>query len=130
IGRRIEHAVSSPVAIYVLLVLGLAGLAFEVTQAGIGFAGIAGALALGLGGWGLWQVPFNPLGLVLLVGGTGLMALDVFLRRLDVLTGVGVAAFIGGSILVFQDAAPAIDVSPWLIGGAVVASFLYYGFAL
>ena len=130
IGRRIEHAVSSPVAIYVLLVLGLAGAAFELTQAGIGFAGIAGAVALGLAGWGLWQVPFDPIGLGLLLAGSALMALDVFLRRLDVLTALGVGGFLAGSILLFHQAAPAIDLSPWLIGGAAVASFLFYGFAL
>ena len=42
----------------------------------------------------------------------------------------GVGAFVAGSILVFDQAAPAIDLSPWLIGGAAVASFLFYGFGL
>src|SRR5439155_9296374 len=79
IGARVLHAVSSPVPIYVLLVLGLAGVAFELTQAGIGFAGIAGALAIALAGYGLAVVPFGALGLGLLLGGTGLMTLDSFL---------------------------------------------------
>jgi membrane-bound serine protease (ClpP class) len=130
IGRRILHAVSAPVPIYVLLVLGLAGLAFELTQAGFGFAGIAGALGLGLAGFGLAMVPFDALGLVLLVGGTGLLVVDVMLRRLDFLTALGMGAFVWGSFQVFHDAAPAIDLNPWLIGGAAVASFLYYGFGL
>ena len=30
----------------------------------------------------------------------------------------------------FHDAAPAIALSPWLIGGAALASFLFYGFGL
>src|SRR5919198_2195405 len=130
IGRRILHAVSAPVPIYVLLVLGLAGLAFELTQAGLGFAGIAGAIALGLAGLGLVAVPFDPLGLGLVLGGTVLLTLDVLFRRLDVLTALGLGAFVWGSLWMFRDAAPAIDLSPGLIGGAALASLLYYGFGL
>ena len=130
IGRRILHSVSAPVPLYVLLVLGLAGIAFELTQSGFGFAGIAGALALGLAGYGLTTVPFDGFGLGLLLGGMLLLTLDVLLRRLDVLTALGLGAFVWGSLWVFRDAAPAISLSPWLIGGAALAALLYYGFAL
>ena len=129
-GRRILHAVASPVAIYVLLVLGLAGIAFELTQSGIGLAGIAGAIAIGFAVYGLIVVPFSPLGLGLLLGGQALLAADVLLRRLGPLTVAGLAAFAWGSVLAFGGVAAAIDVPVWLIVGAVIACFLYYGFAL
>src|SRR5437899_1376965 len=51
-GRRILHAVTQPVAIYILLVLAMAGIAFELTQSGIGVAGIAGLVAAGLAVYG------------------------------------------------------------------------------
>jgi membrane-bound serine protease (ClpP class) len=127
---RVLHAAASPTWIYVLLVLGLGGLAFELTQPGFGFAGFGGLAALGLSVYGLAVVPFSWIGLVLLLLGVALMAGDVLLRRLGPLTALGLAAFAAGSLLVFRDLSPVIDVSPWLIGGAVVASFLYYGFAL
>src|SRR5205807_9800808 len=98
IGRRILHAVSSPVPIYVLLVLGMAGIAFELTQSGFGFAGIAGLACLALAGYGLAVVPFSGPGLALLVGGAGLLTADVRLRRFGVLTGLGLAAFVWGSV--------------------------------
>jgi membrane-bound serine protease (ClpP class) len=129
-GRRVLHAVASPVAIYVLLVLGLAGIAFELTQAGIGIAGIAGTVALGLAVYGLIVVPFSPLGLGLFLGGQVLLAADVLLRRLDVLTLLGMAAFVAGSVLAFGQLAPAIDVPIWLIVLAAIGCLLYYGFAL
>src|SRR5919197_66748 len=129
-GRRILHAVASPVAIYVLLVLGLAGIAFELTQAGIGIAGIAGTVALGLAVYGLIVVPFSPLGLGLFLGGQALLAADLLLRRLDVLTLLGMAAFVAGSVLAFGQLAPAIDVPIWLIVLAAIGCLLYYGFAL
>ena len=127
---RVLHAAASPAAIYVLVVLGLAALAFELTQPGFGFAGFSGLALLGLGVYGLTAVSPSWLGLALLGLGVVSFELDVLLRRLGVLTALGAAAFAVGSWLAFRDVAPAIAISPWLIGGFTVASVLYYGFAL
>ena len=127
---RTMHAVASPSMIYFLVVIGLACLAFEITQPGFGFAGVAGVGMLGLGVFGLWAVPPTWAWFVLLLGGIVLMAADVRLRNLGPLTATGLLAFAVGSAMAWRGVAPAIRVSPWLIGGAVVASTLYYGFAL
>jgi membrane-bound serine protease (ClpP class) len=128
--KRIAHGVASPSMIYFLLVIGLAALAFELTQPGFGFAGFAGVGMLLLAAYGIWVVPpFWP-GLLLLLLGVGMMATDVRIRRLGLLTGVGLVAFGVGSFLAWHGVAPAIRISPWLIGGAILASFLYYGFGL
>jgi membrane-bound serine protease (ClpP class) len=127
---RVLHAVATPSMIYFLLVLGLASVAFELTQPGFGFAGVGGiALAL-LAAYGLTvSVPFWP-GLGLLLLGVGLMAIDVHLRSLSWPTWLGLVVFGTGSILAWRDVDPSIRIDPWLIGGAIVASLLYYGFAL
>jgi membrane-bound serine protease (ClpP class) len=130
IGRRILHAVASPVTIYVLLVLGMMGLVFELTQSGVGVAGVAGAIALGFAIYGLVVVPFNVFGLALLVGGLVALTFDVVLRRLGWLSYLGIAAFVAGSYLIFGDVAPAIDISPWLIWPTAVVVFLYWGFGM
>ena len=127
---RTLHAAASPTWIYVLLVLGIAALAFEITQPGFGFAGFAGAGMLALATYGLTVVPFSVLGLALLVVGLGLMTLDVRLRRLGAFTVAGWLAFVAGSVLVFGGVSDAIDVSPWLIGSVAVGAFLFWGFAL
>jgi membrane-bound serine protease (ClpP class) len=127
---RVLHASSSPTWIYVLLVLGLAALAFELTQPGFGFAGFAGVGMLALAAYGLTVVPFTWWGLGLLLLGAGLLTLDVRLRRLGVLTAAGLVAFLAGSIAVFGDVADQIDVSPWVVGSFAVAAFLYWGFGL
>ncbi len=127
---RVLHAAASPAAIYVLLVFGLAALAFELTQPGFGFAGFAGVGMVALAVYGLTAVPFSWPGMLLLLAGVGLMTLDVRLRKLGVLTGLGVLSFLAGSLLLFADVAPPIRPSPWLIGALTLASFLYYGFIL
>jgi membrane-bound serine protease (ClpP class) len=130
IGRRILHAAASPVTIYVLLVLGLMGLVFELTQSGIGVAGVAGAIAVGFAIYGLVVVPFNVIGLALLVGGLVMLTFDVVLRRLGWLSFLGIALFVVGSYVIFGGVAPAIDISPWLIWPSAVAVFLYWGFGM
>ena len=127
---RVLHAVASPAAIYLLLVLGLAGVAFELTQAGFGFAGFAGLGMLALAVYGLTVVPAWWPGIGLLMAGVILLCADVLLRRLGVLSAAGVVAFLAGSFLSFRGVAPTIGISPWLIGFLGIGSFLYYGFAL
>jgi membrane-bound serine protease (ClpP class) len=129
-GKRVLHAVASPTWIYVLLVFGIAAIAFELTQPGFGFAGFSGVGMLALGVYGLTAVPVFWPGLALLLAGIGLMVADVLVRRLGWRTYLGLATFLAGSVLAFRNLAPAIQISPWLIGAAVVASFLYYGFGL
>jgi membrane-bound serine protease (ClpP class) len=127
---RVLHAVATPSMVYLLLVLGLAALAFEMTQPGFGFAGFSGVALLLLAVYGLTiAIPSWAWFAVLLVG-IGLMAADVRMRSLSWPTWLGVAAFAVGSWFSWARVAVAIRVSPWLIGGAVAASLLYYGFAL
>lgn len=127
---RAAHAVATPTMVYVLVVLGLACLAFELTQPGFGFAGFSGLFLTGLGIYGATvAIPSWP-GALLLLAGIAAMVQDLRWRRLGVLTYGGLVAFAVGSFLVYGGVADAIRISPWLIGGATVASWLYYGFAL
>jgi membrane-bound serine protease (ClpP class) len=130
VTTRVLHAVATPSMVYFLLVLGLAAIAFELTQPGFGFAGFSGIALMALALYGLTvAVPFWP-GFVLLLLGIGLLMFDVRLRSLSWPTWIGLAAFGAGSLLAWDDVDPSIQISPWLIGGAIVASLLYYGFAL
>ena len=128
--KRVQHAVATPSMVYWLLVAALAALAFELTQPGFGFAGVSGIVLGALGLYGLTQVPPAWFGFAIFLLGTGLLVLDVRLRRLGILTAVGLVLFAAGSWLSWADVAEPIRISPWLIGGATVVAFLYYGFAL
>jgi membrane-bound serine protease (ClpP class) len=127
---RVLHAVGTPSMIYFLLVVGLAAIAFEITQPGFGFAGFSGVGLTLLAVYGLTVAVPSWLGLGVLVLGIGSMVLDVRLRSLSWPTWVGSVAFAAGSVLAWRHVDDSISISPWLIGGAVVASLLYYGFAL
>ena len=128
--KRLEHAVASPSMIYVLLVFGLSLLAFELTQPGFGFAGFAGLFLLVLAAYGITVVPPTWYGLVVLLLGLGALALDVRLRRFGPLTWGGTAVFAAGSFLLYGQVAHAIRISPWLIAGATLGVFLFFGFGM
>jgi membrane-bound serine protease (ClpP class) len=128
--RRVLHAVSTPIAVYVLLVFGLWGIAFEVTQPGIGVAGISAVLALALAVYALTVVPVSWVGLSLILAGAGLQWLDVLIRRVALLTVAGTVLFAAGSVLAWSGVPDAIDLAPWVIVLATVGGALFFGFAL
>jgi len=125
---RTLHAVSTPVAVYVLLVLVLWGLAFELTQPGLGLAGIGGGVFLAFAIYGLTVIPVHWIGIVLILAGMAMQGLDVILRRFGVLTFAGTAVFAVGSAWAWWAVAPNIDVPWWLITLLTVSGFLLFGF--
>jgi membrane-bound serine protease (ClpP class) len=125
---RLLHAVSTPVAVYVLLVLGIWGLAFELTQPGFGLAGIGGAIFVLLAAYGLTVIPVHWLGIALMLAGIGMQGLDVILGRLAWFTAAGTAAFAAGSAWAWWGIAPNADVPAWLIALMTVSGLLLFGF--
>jgi membrane-bound serine protease (ClpP class) len=127
---RVLHSVATPTAVWLLLIFAFAGVAFELTQPGFGFAGITGLLALGLAAYGMWAAPPSFLGLALLATGTVLLIVDLVRGRLGWLTALGMAGFVGGSFLLYVGVAPAIAIPAWLILVGSAVAFWYYGFGL
>jgi len=128
--RRLLHAVSTPTAVYVLLVLGLWGIAFELTQPGFGVAGIAGVASLALAGYGLAVIPVHWIGIAIVVAGTASQGLDVVIRRVAAFTIVGSLAFLAGSLLAWWGVAPAIDLSLWVVALFTIAGAAFFGFGM
>ena len=127
---RILHAITDPTLAYLLLILGFWALVFELSQPGIGVAGASGLVALILAAAAFAVIPFNVAGLILIILGLLLFTIDVFTAGLGVWTAGGTIALLGGSILLFGGVAPAIEVSPWVIGIVVLGSVLFFGFAM
>ena len=127
---RILHAVTDPSIAYLLLVLGFWAVVFEISQPGVGIAGMAGAVSLILAFYALAVLPVNIAGLLLVILGLILFVVDVYVEGLGVFTVGGALALAVGSFLLFAGVDPEIRVSPWLISGVVLASVLFFGFAM
>ena len=100
---RIFHTAASPALAYLFLCAGLALLVFEFFTAGVGIAGVAGALSLVLAAYGLAVLPTNPVGLGLCVLGIFGFAVDVQTGAPRAWTVIGTAAFVAGSLLLYED---------------------------
>lgn len=99
---QLFHTVASPAAAYLLLLIGLSLIVFELYTAGVGVAGLIGAGCLVLAAYGLAVLPVRPIGLALLV-------LAILGFTIDVQTGVprfwsavGGVSLVAGSILLFD----------------------------
>lgn len=109
IGRKMMHTVASPPVAYLLFVVGLGLLVFELFTAGIGIAGVTGAFCLLLGSYGLAVLPTRPWAVALLILAAVGYAIDVQTGVPRFWTGVGVAASVLGSLFLLEGIA-----LPWL----------------
>jgi membrane-bound serine protease (ClpP class) len=126
--RRLLHAATTAPFIYLLLVVGLGMLLFEVFQPGFGVAGIAGLVTLAIGVFGLTVLPVTWWAVALVVLGLLLYAVDTALAGFGPLTLAATVAFAIGS-WAFYDA-EVLALPWWLIAATTVAAFGFFVFVL
>lgn len=126
--ERLLGYLVDPNLVYVLFILGLAGLAFELFHPGIGFGLVVGVVCLVLALFGLQILPVNVTGVVLVLFGIALLALDVFTPTHGALTAGGIAGLLLGSLTLFDipDRAVGLSLSTVLLTvGAITALFVF-----
>ena len=99
---QLAHTVASPAVAYLLFVIGLALLLFEMFTAGVGIAGMVGAGALVLGSYGLVVLPTRPVGVALLLFSMFGYAVDVQTGVPRVWTGIATVSFVVGSLVLYD----------------------------
>lgn len=126
--RRLLHAATTAPFIYLLLVVGLGMLLFEVFQPGFGVAGLAGLVTAGIGAFGLWVLPVTWWGVALVILGLVLYAVDTAIAGFGPVTLAATAAFVVGSLNFY--AADALALSGWLVGATALAAVVFFVFVL
>jgi len=99
---QLAHTVASPNVAYLLFVVGLALLLFELFTAGVGVAGLVGAGSLILGCYGLAVLPTRPLGVALLLLAMFGYGVDIQTGVPRVWTAIATVSFVLGSILLYD----------------------------
>ncbi|MGH9209473.1 MAG: NfeD family protein [Acidimicrobiales bacterium] len=99
---RLMHTVASPAVAYLLFVIGLGLLVFELFTAGVGIVGLVGAGSVLLGSYGLASLPTRPLGVALVLLAMFGYAVDVQTGVPRVWSGIATAAFVVGSVVLFD----------------------------
>jgi membrane-bound serine protease (ClpP class) len=99
---QLLHTVASPPVAYLLFVIGLALMLFELFTAGVGVAGLVGAGCLVLGCYGLTALPTNWFAVALLLLAIVGYGIDVQTGVPRVWSGIATVAFVTGSVVLYD----------------------------
>ena len=120
----VEHSLTSPSVVFLLLIVGLSLMVFEFFTVGIGLAGLVGAAAVVGALFGCSHLPVNGWALGLLLLSTFGFAVDVQAGHQGFWTGVGVVGLLAGALKLFGGS-PALDVPLWLVGLLFVGQLIF-----
>ena len=119
--------ITNPNIAYILMLLGIYGLFFELANPGYVLPGVIGGISLLLALYALQVLPVNYAGLGLMILGLVLMVGELFMPSFGILGIGGVFSFVIGSILLFDRESGNLAVSMPLI---IAVSVLSAGFFL
>lgn len=124
--ERLVHTALQPEFAYLLLLLGLFGLIFELYNPGLGAGGIAGAVAIGFSVFAFTSLPVSWLAVAALILAFLLLTVDLSRGGLGALSYLGGALLIAGTAFLYPGAHPAVRMS-WVAGaGGVVMAVLFF----
>ncbi|PKQ08046.1 MAG: serine protease [Alphaproteobacteria bacterium HGW-Alphaproteobacteria-12] len=113
---------SNPNIAFILMLIGVYGLIFELSNPGSFGPGILGTISLLLGLYALNQLPLDYAGLGLVLLGLALMVAEAFTPTLGIVGFGGLIAFIMGATVLIDSDRPEFQLSWWTIGGTAIVS--------
>ena len=124
--QRLLHAVTKPDVAFLLMLVGMFGLIFELYNPGIGLAGIIGGFCLLLGFYSLSVLPTNWAGAFLIVLAVIFFLVDVHTAGLGIWTIGGVGGLVAGGLLLFSGSSPELRIDLWVIGAALFGTLVFF----
>ncbi len=119
---RMLAVITNPQVAYILMLLGIYGLFFELSNPGFLVPGVLGAIFLLLALFAFQVLPVNYAGLALIILGIMFMVGEAFAPSFGILGLGGVVAFVVGSLMLWDEEGPGYEVPVALIGGFAIAS--------
>lgn len=100
--HKVLRAVSNPNIAYLLLMIGLAGLYFELSQPGAILPGVIGGISLVLALYALQTLPVNYAGVLLILLAIIFFLLEIKVASYGMLSLAGVLSLVLGSLMLFR----------------------------
>jgi len=120
--QGVLSAISDPNISYILLLIGLAGLYFELSTPGAILPGVIGGISLLLAFFGLSTLPVNYTGILMIIFGVILFIAEIKVMSHGMLTIGGIISLIMGSLLLFDTPEPALRLSLQVLVPAIVVA--------
>jgi membrane-bound serine protease (ClpP class) len=109
--KRILDTVIDPNIIVLLMSIGLLGITVEILNPGLILPGTVGAISLVIGLFGLQVLPVSWAGILLLLLAAGFFTAEAFVTTHGALALAGAISFVFGSLMLFDPAGDAYQVS-------------------
>lgn len=123
---RLLSVITDPNVAYILMLLGVYGLFFELWNPGYIVPGVVGAISLLLALFAFQVLPVSYAGLGLIILGMSFMAAEAFVPSFGILGFGGVLAFIIGSVILMDTEAPGFGISWALIFVVALLSLAFF----
>ena len=112
---RFLALITDPNIAYILLMLGMLGLFFELSNPGVILPGVIGGISLILAFFAFQSLPINYAGLLLILFGIVLLLAEIKIVSHGVLTIGGAISMILGSLMLFDAPEVGLRISWWVI---------------
>lgn len=103
---RVLRAISNPNIAYILMMIGLAGLYFELSHPGAVFPGVVGGIALILAFFSFQTLPVNYAGFLLIALSIIFFIMEMKITSYGLLSVAGVVSLLLGSLMLFEGDGP------------------------
>ena len=128
--EKLLDIISNPTIAYILLMLGIYGIYFELSSPGAILPGVVGGIFLILAFYALHMLPVNYAGLALIFFGILLFIAEIKVVSHGLLAVGGVISLFLGSMMLFRSSAEYLRVSMSVIIPAVLVSAAFFIFAV
>jgi membrane-bound serine protease (ClpP class) len=128
--QQILNTISNPTVAYLLMMLGILGIFFEISQPGVILPGVVGAIALLLAFFAFQTLPISYAGVLLILLAVVLFILEVYVTSFGMLSVGGVIALGFGSLMLIDSPEPYLQISRTVIVATVAAFSLSFGLCL
>jgi membrane-bound serine protease (ClpP class) len=108
---KILKTISNPNIAYILLMIGFAGLYFELSHPGAIFPGVIGGIALILAFFALQTLPVNYAGILLIILAIIFFIMEMKISSYGLLSVAGIVSLLLGSLMMFKDTGPDMRLS-------------------
>jgi membrane-bound serine protease (ClpP class) len=109
--QKLLDLISNPNVAYILMMLGLVGLYFELSNPGLILPGVIGAISLILALYAMQTLPINYAGLLLILFGVILFIAEISIMSYGLLSVSGVVSIFLGSTMLIDSDDPALQIS-------------------
>jgi membrane-bound serine protease (ClpP class) len=123
---QLLRIIANPNIAYIFVMLGLYGIFFELINPGSIFPGVIGGISGLIALYSLNILPFNQVGLLLLILGVLLMVAEIFVAGFGLLGLGGTVAFVIGSMMLFDHEVLGQDIAWPLIAVTSITSILFF----